>query len=180
MLVGELRSEGRWIARRNLRLTGELLSVLDLFEAQGIPAVPLKGPLLALLAYGNLALREFGDLDILVRRADVERAKRLLLSHGYRPELFVEAAHEAALLACGYHYPLRRDDGLAVELHWSLAPREFPYPLDAEEVWTRLRPVRLGGRTLYTLGSEDLLLFLCAHGGERWPWGPDWGADGAR
>src|SRR2546425_2886620 len=177
MLVGELRSEGRWIARRNLHLTGELLSVLDLFAAQGIPAVPLKGPLLALLAYGNLALRESTDLDILVRRTDVERAKEFLLPGGYRPDLSVEAGHQGALVASGYHYPLRRDDGLAVELHWNLAPREFPYPLDAEEVWARLRPVRLGGRTVYTLGSEDLLLFLCAHGGKHCWWRRQWVAD---
>src|SRR5205807_1728560 len=122
-------------------------------------------------------LREFGDLDILVRRADVERAKRLLLSRGYWPELSVAASHEAALLTSGYHYPLRRDDGLAVELHWNLAPREFPYPLDAEEVWTRLRPVQLGGGTVYTLGAEDLLLFLCAHGAKHCWWRRQWVAD---
>ena len=133
--------------------------------------------MLAAVLYGNVARRESTDLDILVRRPDVERAKKLLRSRGYRPELSVEAGHEGALLASGYHYALRRDDGLAVELHWDLAPREFPYPLDAEEVWTRLRPVRLGGRTVYTLGSEDLLLLLSAHGAEHCWWRRQWVAD---
>src|SRR5207247_2195984 len=158
------------VARRNLRFAGELLRLLELFEGEGIAAVPFKGPVLAVAAYGDIALRESRDLDILVRRGDVQHAKQLLLSRGYRPELSVEAGHDAALLASGYHYPLRRDDGLAVELHWNLAPREFPYPVDLEEVWTRLRPVRLGGRTVCTLASEDLLLFLCAHGAKHCWW----------
>src|SRR5437870_3000271 len=172
-----MRAASRRSARRRLRATGELLSLLELFEADGIPAAPFKGPVLAAVLYGDVALREFVDLDILVRRRDVGRATDVLLSRGYRPEVPVEAGHEAALLASGYHYPLRRDDGLAVELHWNLAPREFPYPLDAEEVWTRLRPVPLGGRTVHTLGAEDLLLFLCAHGAKHCWWRRQWVAD---
>ena len=175
--VSELHSERRWIARRNLHLTGELLSLLDLFSAHGIPAVPFKGPVLAAVLLGDVALREFIDLDILVRQRDVGPAKDLLLSRGYRPELLVEAGHEAALLASGYHYPLRRDDGLTVELHWALGPREFPYPLDVDDVWTRLQPVALGGRTVHTLGAEDLLLFLCAHGAKHCWWRRQWVAD---
>jgi len=172
-----MRAVSRRSARRKLRATGELLSLLELFEVQEILAAPFKGPVLAAVLYGNVARRESTDLDILVRRPDVERAKKLLRSRGYRPELSVEAGHEGALLASGYHYALRRDDGLAVELHWDLAPREFPYPLDAEEVWTRLRPVRLGRRTVYTLGSEDLLLLLCAHGAKHCWWRRQWVAD---
>src|SRR5207249_1603604 len=46
-------------ARRNLYFTGELCSILKLFEEHGIPAIPFKGPALAFCFYGNLALREF-------------------------------------------------------------------------------------------------------------------------
>src|SRR5712692_1266149 len=50
-------------ARRALGLTARLFRVLEIFEANGILAVPYKGPALAALVYGNLALREFVDLD---------------------------------------------------------------------------------------------------------------------
>lgn len=173
----DVREERRRVARRNLRLTSELLSLLDVFQAHGIRATPFKGPVLAVVAYGNVGLRHFRDLDILVLRRDAERARQLLLQRDYCPEVPVEPGHEAALLASGYHYPFRRDDGLAVELHWALGPREFPCPLDVDDVWTRLQPVPLGGRTVYTLGSEDLLLFLCAHGGKHCWWRLQWVAD---
>jgi len=56
----------------NFFLTKELLELLTLFEAHCIPASPYKGPALAIMAYGNLALRQFSDLNILVhKRPDV-------------------------------------------------------------------------------------------------------------
>ena len=60
--------EGRAQANRlrDLELTGELARLLDRFRRDGIAAVPYKGPVLAAQAYGDVALREFVDLDILV------------------------------------------------------------------------------------------------------------------
>jgi hypothetical protein len=74
-------------AQRNLLLAGTLLKLLRVLETHRIPAIPYKGPVLALAAYGNLALRQFGDLDLpdlLVRKQDAERATDLLLTQGYR------------------------------------------------------------------------------------------------
>ena len=50
----------------------ELVRLLSLLEEQGIPAVPYKGPTLAQRLYGDLALREFGDLDIMILERDVK------------------------------------------------------------------------------------------------------------
>src|SRR5271163_2569862 len=75
------------IVGRNLYLTKELLSLLDLLKQNGIPAISFKGPLLAVDAFGDVALREFGDLDLLLRPAHMREAKRLLELRGYRPEI---------------------------------------------------------------------------------------------
>ena len=72
-------------ARRNLFLSGELCRILSLFETQGIQAIPFKGPVLANSFYGNVALRQCHDLDLLVRKIDVLRAQDLLISQGFRP-----------------------------------------------------------------------------------------------
>jgi hypothetical protein len=53
-------------ALRNIRLTRELISLTELFSAKDIAVVPFKGPVLSALAYRNLSLRQFGDLDLLV------------------------------------------------------------------------------------------------------------------
>src|SRR5215207_3754046 len=70
-----LEDEAGANARRNLMLTGRLLKLLTLLAAAGVEAVPFKGPLLALSAYGDSSMRQFADLDLLVRPADVPRAR---------------------------------------------------------------------------------------------------------
>jgi hypothetical protein len=59
-----LQSASQRNTRHNFQLTRELLKILKFLESHDIPVVPLKGPVLAASAYGNLALRQFGDLDV--------------------------------------------------------------------------------------------------------------------
>ena len=91
-----LRSHFYANARHNLVLTAELLKLLGLLKTQQIPAIPFKGPVLAASVYGNLSLREFADLDILVRSKDALRAKDLLLSLGYQDSRPLTDAQEAS------------------------------------------------------------------------------------
>jgi hypothetical protein len=79
-----LKSHYQALARRNLRVAAELLQVLALLESHGIVAVPFKGPVLAAVAYGEITLRQFVDLDILVSRRDIGRVRDLLVGKGYR------------------------------------------------------------------------------------------------
>jgi hypothetical protein len=44
--------------------------------------VPFKGPALAVQAYGDLSLRQYDDLDLLIHEADVPRAYQLLIANG--------------------------------------------------------------------------------------------------
>jgi hypothetical protein len=163
-VLAHLRDHFRTNSLNNLFLTGELLGLLDAFGARGIPAVPYKGPALAASVYGNLALRRFLDLDIIVRRHDVLRAKEVLASLGYRPEYRFTRAQEAALLGSRGTYVFTRDDGKSnVELHWEIV-EHFTSPLDPERLWERREQTTLGGKLVPTLSPEDTLLILCAHG----------------
>ncbi len=67
-------------ARSNLAHTAELLKVLAILEQNRIPVIALKGPVLAAWGYGDLALRAFSDLDLLIRPDHVARAKDLLVA----------------------------------------------------------------------------------------------------
>lgn len=66
-----------------------LALVMGAFERSGIPALSLKGPILAMELYGNPALRQSRDLDILAPEANFESACRLLEQWGYREEITV-------------------------------------------------------------------------------------------
>lgn len=151
--------------KRNLFLTGELLSLLNMFEEHGIRALSYKGPLLAASVYGNLGLRQFADLDLLVSPREVPKAKELLLSRGYQPRFPLSHTQEAAYLQTkSEEIFVREGGGVFVKLHWGVAAEYFSLPLDVERLWKRLQPLALGGRTLCTLSPEDLLLILCVDG----------------
>jgi hypothetical protein len=162
-----LRDHFRANSSRNLFLTGELLRLLNAFEAQEIPAVPYKGPALAAFVYGNLALRKFNDLDILVHPHEVPKAKKVLACMGYQGQYRLTRTQEAAFLRSQREQSFRRDDGKSiVDLHWGIAERHF-LPLDAERLWERLNRIQLGGNVVSNLSPEDMLLMLCAHGSKH-------------
>src|SRR5690348_10305575 len=70
---------------RNRELIGQLFAVADALKAASIDVIPLKGPLLAHIVYGDATIRACRDLDLLVRRADAERALHVLHRLAYRP-----------------------------------------------------------------------------------------------
>src|SRR4029078_8084126 len=65
------------------------LQVVDLSKRlteAGIPTIVLKGPAVAIAAYGDYSRRTFGDIDLLVHRDDLPAANDLLLALGYSPK----------------------------------------------------------------------------------------------
>ncbi|HEV8516264.1 MAG TPA: nucleotidyltransferase family protein [Candidatus Limnocylindrales bacterium] len=165
-----IATRARAIADRNLALTGRLMEILATFAEAGIPAVPWKGPLLALSAYGDLGLRQFGDLDIIVPRGRIAESVGLLLERGYerfhplpdwQESAYLERIGEVQLQAPG-----RR---AFVEIHWTVVPTYYSRGFDAESIWERLRVTSLGGVPVNDLALDDLLLALAIHGTKhRW------------
>ncbi|PYS57650.1 MAG: hypothetical protein DMF76_21660 [Acidobacteria bacterium] len=115
------------ISARNLLLATELLGLLDLFEANGISVIPYKGPALAIQAYRNLRLRGFIDLDILIRRKDLDRVRDLIATLGYKPQIEITAAKQRAIFRseCDQVFT-RRDGKIILEVHWAITPPFSP------------------------------------------------------
>jgi hypothetical protein len=130
--------------------TSELKGVLGALGHANIRAVPLKGPFLAERLYGNAALRVSRDLDVLVRKADLPRAERVLAAVGFTPGVPDD-----------YHRPWRRQT-TTVELHHDV---ENPLTFDfrVEGALHRARPAVFQGESCWQLTPEDELLFLCLH-----------------
>jgi hypothetical protein len=155
-------------AGRNLYLTSELGHILQDFESAGIEAIPYKGPALAVSAYGKLDLRRFVDLDIMVRKADVLRAKELLIARGYQCGTSWTRTQQSLLLRSQHNLTLSREQGrMIVELHWEVAPELFATSFQAEQLWDRLEPVNLNNFTARSLSANDLFLSLCVHGSKH-------------
>ncbi len=168
-ILNRLQDRFRQTNKRNLLLASELRRILKLFEAEGIPVMPFKGPVLAVAVYGNLALRQFDDLDMLIRRQDALRAKDLLISQRYRPQYKLNHAQEASYMQTECEFSFLHENGIfQVEIHWDFLPRYFSIQFDTEGIWERVERAALGGLEVPTLAPEDLLLFLCVHGSKHY------------
>jgi hypothetical protein len=163
-VLSRLRRRSDENTRQSLFLTGELCKLMDLLETQGVHAIPFKGPTLALCAHGDVGLRQFGDLDILVHTRDVLKVKEILATEGFKPTPELTSAQEAALLQFDCAYNFANDKNVLFDVHWNLAAPYFSYEFDVNPLWERLEPITIGGRQLPALSPEDLLLALCLHG----------------
>ncbi len=159
-----LRSAFDENVRRNLWFASELVRITGQFERKQVPAIPYKGPVLAESAYGDVALRNFGDLDFLISPADFERAKLALAEMGYRPSKQMSAAVERFWLRNGYERAFDSAAGkYLVELQWRPLPCFYAVDLRVEELLARSGRTSLGGHDMASLSAEDSLLVLCLH-----------------
>lgn len=155
------------IAQRNLYLTAEMIRLSELLHAEHILAIPYKGPLLASLAYSDLALRQFVDLDFALLQRDIPVAQTILLREGY-VATFGEITPDEAVRLTRSEYQYRRSEGNVIaELKTEMTLRYFPTRLDFEVMSRTLARIPLGGRDAFTFSAEDTLLLLAVHGAKH-------------
>ncbi len=161
-----LREQLRRTARVNLAAVQEWQRVLKVLASAGVSAISIKGPALALIAYRNVAMREFVDLDLLVRPTEVVKARDVLLREGYQLSSSVVSDSDGSLLRShnrelGF---VHEERGTFVELHWGLLHRMFPFQLPVDQLFESACLECHEGMSFLSLSPEYLLLYLCAHG----------------
>lgn len=159
------------------RLQAELDRVRTVLREAGIPSVAFKGPVLAAMAYQDLKLRPFSDLDVMIPVEAVPDATAALAEEGWQAAHPLQPDYGAWWRT---YYPWHRPHGnangyvrrtehgayaLALDLHWGLASRYFQLGFDPSDWWSRTQEVALpDGSTVTTFSDEDTFIFLCMHG----------------
>ena len=156
---------------KSLFLARELIRILDCVGIRGVEAIPYKGVVMSELYYGDIALRQSGDIDLFVRKQDVMRIKRAVHDLGYTPRVSIPADAEQDYIASGYECTF---DGPAgknlLELQWALQPRFYAVDFDMNALFERSKNVTVAGRVMKTPSPEDLLLILSVHAAKH-VWG---------
>jgi hypothetical protein len=154
-----------------LLLARELIRIVDHLSDLGIDVMPYKGLAVAEVIYGDIALRQAGDIDLLIHPQDFARARDAARELGYIPHLPLSAAEERAYLKSGYECAF---DGPAgpnlLELQWAIQPRFYSVDYDVNELFRRAVTVPISGHPMKTPSSEDLLLVLSIHAAKH-VWG---------
>lgn len=143
---------------RNYKKLAELLNALGM---EGIRVILLKGCHLLKFVYQDIGVRQMVDIDILVRREDLERVEGLMLGLGYE---YLRITNTVEWFKrYHYHLPFIHPDGIKVEVHWSFAGPDSPFFIDLDGLWRRARIVKINGTDAHLLSPEDTLLHLCFH-----------------
>jgi Uncharacterised nucleotidyltransferase len=158
------------VVAQTLRVDAVTLRATSALTSAGIPSVLLKGRAFARELYDSPAERPFGDSDLLVPHADLERAGTVLARQlGYRRANPEEEDSDPSWMRHAQDWTPASGTGPRVELHWTLigvgvAPAQLWHELAAYA-----RPMQLGtGRVPALAGPATAWLaslHAAQHGG---------------
>jgi hypothetical protein len=134
-------------------------AILRAFRKAEVPVIVLKGGWLAEAVYGDPALRTMDDVDLLVRKSDIEKADEALARAGCS---LLESGLVASEGENEFHYRHRATKTL-IELHWDLFLPIYPFAMTSEEVWAAAVPATIAGSEAFALSPEDMLLHVAIH-----------------
>ena len=147
-----------------LLLSRELIRIVRHLRESGLDVMPYKGPALAEFLYGDIALRQSGDIDLLVRLPQFSRAQAALAKLGYEPQMSFSHAEQSAYLKSGYECVFDGPAGRNVlEVQWAVEPRFYTVDFDMDCVFDRAVTVAVAGQEMKTPSPADLFLILAVH-----------------
>jgi len=146
---------------RNMVMLHHSGSILQALKQHSLDVIPLKGLYLAEAVYPAIGLRTFSDLDLLIRRSDLDAALRTLQETGYRLTTWYDPADPNQDIK--HLPPLEKEGWPPIELHWSIMEEEAPFPVDIEGIWQRAVPARIAGVDVLAMDTRDLILHLAIH-----------------
>jgi len=164
-IEAKLRSWQRAQAVFTLTLTAELFQVLERFAVLDIAALVTKGPALSVRCYGDPGIRQYCDLDLIVRDADMRRVTEAMIALGYAPKVPLSAIQTSKFPG---EYAFRKlGTELLVEFHTERTFRYHPQRLPIETLFARSSSVTIDSRAVPALAIEDELVLICIHGAKH-------------
>jgi len=149
---------------RAMQAEQQLAYILTCLTGGGVDAVLLKGLFLSKTVYKNVALRPTGDIDLLIRRSDIERADALLRGLGFKlasgsfPLSYYREVHFHVMYLNG-----SKVNSIPLEIHWGVQDRFNVPRVNMDEIWARVRPWSIADCDTYALHPEHLIAYLCYH-----------------
>jgi len=164
-LLNGLRSAKRAQVLATMPLIAELFRAVDILAAAKIKAVVVKGPVLSVRAFGDSSARQYGDIDFLLRSADVAQASEAMVAAGFQPRI---PAHAIRAQKTPGQYMFRRaETSPLIELHTERTLRYFPRPLPIGAFFSRVTAVSIDGRPVPALAAEDEFVLISIHGAKH-------------
>lgn len=147
---------------KNLLLLGELTKIMELLEKSGIPSLTYKGPILAYQCYGNIAYRQFGDIDILINKNDALNAKNVMIASEYQFYEYNSPNH-STYMKLNSEFKFTNDKHVLIEINWNFAGMLFSFRNSTDILFEELEEVEINGNKFFTFSPLNQILVLSIH-----------------
>ena len=166
-LCRTLKEHYRYIVHRNMQLASKLIALHRVSSSLGISPLYIKGAVLAQLAYGDITLRRFGDIDLFIRKEDFDALASWLISEGFEPYFDIRRYKGNVLFELNNDIPFyHKQKGIAVEVHWDFF-KKLALPTRKLEPWKDTTTVTINRTPIPTLKHETHLLYHSLHGSKH-------------
>ena len=157
------------ISRRNMLMSAELIKIIELFNANSIRSIAIKGPVLSQIIHNDITQRQFTDLDILIDVSQIYEAVKLLVDIGYEPEYSIEYLKNKTLLNVGKDFPATNTaNDVLIEFHWRLFLDRYIKKSNIDLFSDKNHRCIINNVSVETLELNAQLLYLLLHGSKHY------------
>jgi len=152
----------------NMAMTSTLTKIVSKFKETDIHILHLKGPILSQKLYNDISSRQFGDLDILIKKNDLKEVLEYLKESHYNPEIVLKKDTKQVFFNAVNVLGFYNDSSKTrIEVHWELLSKNYAIYDDVSPLWKELSTVYINKNSFQTLNEEHTLLYLCVHGSKH-------------
>ena len=165
-ILKSMKTHNRNIAQQNMLMTAELLNIMKLLEKNNIESIAFKGPTLSQMAYGDITLRQYSDLDILIHKDDVYKVYELF-KKDYTRSLELTVSQEKTWFKYAHDLGLTSANGTHIEFHWRMLDSDHPINLNDINFYTSTETTTIKSNSMTIISNEEFLIYLCVHGSKH-------------
>lgn len=159
-IIHRWKSTFLFLFTRQLSMTKGIKDIFEIFRANDIPAISLKGLALKQV-YPQPELRNMGDLDLLIDEKDMQKSIELMCTLGYQPNSINMNDPDYM------HIDMYRQGSFPVELHRTLWHPNHMKDRDNRDwfnhIWENKRVLKVDGIQFTALSLEDELINMVIH-----------------
>ncbi|MCR8635420.1 nucleotidyltransferase family protein [Paenibacillus radicis (ex Xue et al. 2023)] len=144
---------------QNMLIKNQTVQMMEKFEEAGIQMIPLKGVIFAETYFGHIGARWTSDIDLLIKRSDLDKAIQAVKSLGF--------TYEEECVSTHFHWSFSKSMPgasipLTVELHWDLL-KAGTSQFKIDEVWDQAASLE-SYTFIQQLSEFHTFYMICLHG----------------
>lgn len=155
------------IVKQNMLMTSELIKIMKILEDNGITAISFKGPTLAQIAYGDITLRQYSDLDIFINKDDAYKVQDIMLKNGYKRNLELKPSQEKTWFKYAHDIGFINNCDVLIECHWSMLNTDHPVSLSNMDFLNDTSTLLINNTQIPIISNEKFFVYLCIHGSKH-------------